>query len=242
MRMRREDVGPRSPHRGAQFRPPPALAAVGAANAVRDEQLGRIFRNMRLAMKVPRETIARRLAIRLSTLDDLEAGAVAALPHWKETVRIVRTYCELLRLDPQPILWRIQNLQQAASSRPAAAVAPLPTRATNGSGGTALPPAAAVHRGEPAPGRRVSRGRRRARAFFALSAPIALAGVVIYLAQTAPQPLYRVVMWFPAPIQVAARAGVDSLVLLMAPRRDGLRWIEVADPRSRKADKLQTGR
>jgi len=29
-------------------------------------------------------------------------------------------------------------------------------------------------------------------------------------------------------------------VLITAPRRDGLRWIEVGDPRLRKADKLDT--
>jgi hypothetical protein len=36
------------------------------------------------------------------------------------------------------------------------------------------------------------------------------------------------------------RAGLDYVVLLMAPRRDGLKWIEVGDPRLRKADKLPT--
>ena len=52
-------------------------------------------------MNVSRETIARRLATRAATIDDFEAGAVTALPHWKETERIVRGYCELLRLDPR---------------------------------------------------------------------------------------------------------------------------------------------
>jgi hypothetical protein len=30
-------------------------------------------------------------------------------------------------------------------------------------------------------------------------------------------------------------------VLLTAARRDGLRWVEVGDPRLRKADRLQAG-
>ena len=38
----------------------------------------------------------------------------------------------------------------------------------------------------------------------------------------------------------AARAGMDNLVLFSAPRRDGLRWIDVGDPQLRKVDKLQT--
>src|SRR5690242_8161371 len=91
--------------------PPRAHLGVDAGDqsAWRDEQLGQIFRNMRLAMKVPRETIARRLAVSTACVDTFEAGAVAALPHAKETDRIVRGYCELLRLDPEPILWRIRD-------------------------------------------------------------------------------------------------------------------------------------
>ena len=44
----------------------------------------------------------------------------------------------------------------------------------------------------------------------------------------------------PGPAEAAVRAGVDYVVLLAAPRREGLRWIEMGDPRLRKADKLQT--
>ena len=85
------------------------VSAVSEPLPGRDEQLGQIFINMRRAMNVSRETIARRLATHAQTIDDFEAGAVTALPHWKETERIVRGYCELLRLDPQPILWRIRS-------------------------------------------------------------------------------------------------------------------------------------
>src|SRR5262245_37372340 len=87
----------------------PIPAGVASAPADRDVQLGRIFHSMRVSMKVSRETIARRLAIPVATIDTFEAGAVAAFPHWRETERIVRTYCELLRLDPEPILWRIRS-------------------------------------------------------------------------------------------------------------------------------------
>ena len=71
----------------------------GEPSAGRDEQVGQMFRNMRAAMGVSRETIARRLATSPSTIDNFEAGAISALPHWKETARIVRSYCELLRMD-----------------------------------------------------------------------------------------------------------------------------------------------
>ena len=52
--------------------------AMGEPPAGRDEQIGQMFRNMRSAMGVSRETIARRLATSPSTIDNFEAGAIAA--------------------------------------------------------------------------------------------------------------------------------------------------------------------
>src|SRR5262249_37437616 len=92
------------------------LDGLGDPPSERDEQLARIFSNLRRSMKASRELIARRLAIAVSTVDTLEAGAVAAFPHWRETERIVRSYCELLRLDPHPMLWRIRGQLQALAS------------------------------------------------------------------------------------------------------------------------------
>jgi hypothetical protein len=40
----------------------------------------------------------------------------------------------------------------------------------------------------------------------------------------------------------AVRYGYEFVLVQMAPQRDGLRWIEVADPRSRRGDKLQIAR
>ena len=111
MRMRQSPATAPNVGKGRLTQPPPAH--VGEPAAVRDDQIGLIFRNMRLAMKVPRETIARRLATSAATIDNLEAGAIAALPHWKETSRIIRAYCELLRMDCEPILWRMRELLQA---------------------------------------------------------------------------------------------------------------------------------
>src|SRR5262245_6401614 len=86
-----------------------------------DPQIGHIFRNMRAAMRLSRENIAQRLATTVTVIEDLENGAVGALPHWPEAVRIVRAYCELLRLDPEPLLWRIQQLLRHGSEEKAAA-------------------------------------------------------------------------------------------------------------------------
>jgi hypothetical protein len=215
------------------------------ASGWQDAQLGQIFRNMRLAMKVSRETIARRLATSTVCVDNFEAGAVAALPHAKETDRIVRGYCELLRLDPEPILWRIRSRMLALAEQVHAPV-PMPL------------PAAIVPTTAPRSGRRPqplarrrrtsserspqSGHRRRTRALFALSAPVALLAALVYVAHAAPRPVYRAIALLPGPAGHGVRAVFDYVVLLTAPRREGLRWIEVGDPRLRKADKLVTPR
>jgi len=216
--------------------------------AGRDEQIALIFRNMRLAMKVPRETIARRLATSAECVDNFEAGAVSALPHAKETDRIVRGYCELLRLDPEPILWRIRShLDALADAARAAAAMPLPSANAPTSSVRSVRQASGAKTGgrcrsEGSTNRSPSPFRRRTRALFALSAPIALLAALVYVAHAAPRPVYRFIALLPDPAGPAVRATLDYLVLLTAPRREGLWWIEVSDPRLRKADKLKTTR
>jgi hypothetical protein len=243
--MRQDPGGEPDAGNGGGFPPRVYAGANGSdASAWRDEQLGLIFRNMRLTMKVSRETIARRLATNPSSIDSFEAGAVSALPHGKETDRIVRGYCELLRVDPEPILWRIRSHMQALASQPRADVPTPPRPAPVSTAGRAAPRSQAAVKTERTKSERKQarspRRRRRARALFALSAPVALVAAVVYLAHAAPQPVYRAIALLPGPAEHAVRAGLDYLVLLTAPRREGLRWIEVGDPRLRKADKLQT--
>ena len=206
------------------------------AAALRDEQLGKIFRNMRLTLKVSRETIARRLATSTACIDSFEAGAVGALPHGKETERIVRGYCELLRVDAEPILWRISSVLEALSSQSARTARP---SRTNGRGRSQVRSVSAP-RSEPSAGP-PPRRRRRKRALLVVSAPVALLAGLVYLAHAAPQPLYRAVALLPKPLDGYARTCLDYVALLTATRREGLYWIEVSDPRLRKADRLQSG-
>jgi transcriptional regulator with XRE-family HTH domain len=226
-----------SPYVGHNGRMPPHayVGTMGEPPVGRDEQIGQAFRNMRSAMKVSRETIARRLATSLSTIDNFEAGAIAALPHWKETARIVRGYCELLRMDPEPILWRVREQLQALGSQ--ASPPPPPPRVLRPKERTAGSPDVAEAEPEST---RPSRRRRRARTLFAFSSPLAFLLGVAILAQLMPGLVYRAVGLLPGVIESPARAGMDYVMLLTATRREGLKWIEVGDPRLRKADKLQT--
>ena len=160
-------------------------------------------------------------------IEDLELGAVSALPPWPETVRIVRGYCELLRLDPEPLLWRIQQLLRGDDTQPSTRPAGPP------------PPMLRKERARaPAP-RRVSRGRGIRKLLF-LSLPPILAGGLLYLASSVPAPFYRTLALLPPSLAELARAGLDALVLYSAPRENGLRWIDIGDPGLRKVDKLPT--
>jgi transcriptional regulator with XRE-family HTH domain len=227
----------RSPRPRGPAPAPPVRATFGAPEPPvlsRDAQIGHIFRNMRAAMRLPREAIARRLATTPGTIEDLENGAVASLPHWRETVRIVRSYCEILRLDPEPLLWRIHTQLQATNAQQADPS----TRSNETRPG---PPPALLRKDEPKArpsGER--RGRRRARTMFAVSAPLVLAAAAFYFAQAAPAPIYRTIAMLPGPLASGARSVMDGILLFSAPRREGLRWIDVGDPKLRKVDKLQT--
>jgi helix-turn-helix protein len=239
MRMRQAPGGRPDVADGGRFPPRIYVGANGETAAGRDDQLGQIFRDMRLRMKVSRETIARRLATNTATIDNFEAGAVSVLPHGKETDRIVRGYCELLRVDPEPILWRIRDHMQAIASQARSAVPPRPLRQTTAGRRTAprsRPTAKSARVKVRSPRRRL-----RAGTLFALSTPVALIAAMVYLAHAAPKPMYHAVALLPEPVRTTLRAGLDYLVLVTAPRREGLRWIEVNDPQLRKADKLQTG-
>jgi hypothetical protein len=193
----------------------------------RDPQIAHIFRNMRAAMRLPREAIARRLATTQAVIEDLENGAVASLPHWPETVRIVRSYCELLGLDPQPLLWRFQQLLRAAGG---AVGEDVPTR-------PAGPPPMALRKPpprEPLPRRGSGVGKLL---LFAMP-PIVMTAAAS-LAIWAPGPTYKAISRLPHSVAGPARAGMDIFVLYSAPRREGLRWIDIGDPRLRKVDKQQ---
>lgn len=234
MRMRQTALSVSSVgHAGLMMRP----AEIPRAS----DDIGHIFRSMRSAMNVSRETIARRLATSPSIIDGFETGALRALPHWKETSRIIRGYCEMLRIDPEPLLWRMREQLSAPSAppRPMVAAPPAPRPQTVPWPGAGAPAAAAPmsrsRREKP-----TAPPRRRTGRLFAASAPIALLLGAAILTQVAPGPIYRAVGLLPRMIEWPARALLDRIVLLSAPTREGLKWIEVGDPRLRKADKLHT--
>jgi hypothetical protein len=233
--MKNGFVGERDVRLAGPMFAPVAGSASGEPSGGRDEQVGKIFRNMRSALKVSRDALARRLATSAAVIDSFEAGAISALPHWKETERIVRSYCDLLRFDPEPVLWRLRSqFQTAANYARSTPQPPPPPRLGGPRHGSRTEGSMAAVPG----GARPARRRRRARTLFVLSTPIVFAAGLVYLGQSASRPVYQAIALLPLPIAGPVRAGFDYLVGLTTPSRDGLTWIEVSDPRSRKTDKL----
>ena len=52
--------------------------------------------------------------------------------------------------------------------------------------------------------------------------------------------MYTLANAMPTALQTPMLASANFLMMRVAPSRDGLRWIDVDDPRVRKADKLRS--
>ena len=218
-----------------------------------DERLAAIFKDMRRGLNIPIDKLARALKTTPHVIQQFETGQVHAFPPWPETVRIVTELGKLYRVDTRPILNRIRDqvgpagLEQVPIAPQASTISPKEVAASLDSRHPlvramsrrrrkrgASPPA------DPAVHRRVKRRTRRAaRTLFALSAPIALLAALIWLAQAEPSLIMRAVSALPGPIAQAVRPAANALIVHLAPWRDGMRWIEVGDPRLRKSDKLR---
>jgi len=220
-----------------------------------DENLGSLIGDMRLALGMTPGELALRLGTTVDTIMTLEQGRLRALPHWEETQRVITGLCALHRVDPRPLLQRIyeQTSPTHHGAPPERSLGALLRASERTSGRTMAPRTAAP---QPASRRRATpkpapapaskkrwkvrtRGRGRGRALMAVAGPMVLIASAVWTVQAQPRGLREAISVLPASISQPMLSGLDTLSARLAPRRDGLRWIEVADPSSRKADKLQ---
>ena len=73
------------------------------------------------------------------------------------------------------------------------------------------------------------------RVLFAVTVPVAL---IVLMTQTSV--LEAAVAKLPPSVARMVRGAQNYVIVQFAPVRDGLRWIDVPDPRTRRSDKLQT--
>jgi hypothetical protein len=215
-----------------------------------DERLASIFQNMRRGLNIPVDKLALALKTTPHVIQLLEAGQVRAFPPWPETVRLVTELGRLYRVDTRPILNRIRDqvgpvgLEQVPEPRDTTISATAVAAKLDGR----HPLVRAMSRGrrqkgaslDPEVQRRAKRRKRRtAKTLFTLSAPIALLGALVWLAQAQPWLIMQAVSVLPEPVAKVVRPAANALIVHLAPWRDGMRWIEVGDPRLRKTDKLR---
>lgn len=230
--VRQQGAGASAPRR-ARGAPPTAQL---------EAEVGRFFQDLRRTFGFSQAQAAQRLATRVEIIAALEAGDVATLPPWPECCRIVRTYTGFVGLDPRPIVHSLEMLLVIAARTPKPA--PRRTffpklgrqrspahaaRSKNGRNQTLLAVSASL--------KRILRGRegRAGRALFAIAVPVAL---VVLVTQTSV--LEAAVAKLPPSVARIVRGAHDYVIVQLAPIRDGMRWIDVSDPRTRRSDKLRT--
>ncbi len=241
--------------RGSAGRTAPVqIMALSERTSGLDESLGSLIGDMRLALGMTPGELALRLGTTVDLIMTLEQGRLRALPHWEETQRIIAGLCSLHRVDPRPILQRIyeQTSPTHLGAPPERAPSALHRTADRTGGRTKVPAATA----EPTPRRGAAKTagrspaskkqwrapqRGRGRALMAVAGPMVLIAAAVWTVQAQPRALRDVIAVLPASISKPVLGGLDALAVSLSPRRDGLRWIEVADPSSRKADKLPVG-
>jgi hypothetical protein len=211
--------------------------APGPAAAIAYE-VARFFQDLRRAFRISQAEAAQRLATRGEIVAALEAGQIGGLPPWPETCRIVRTYAGFAGLDPRPVLNSMEMLFAMAPRAPVSARQNLLPR--HGRQGARL--LAAFGTGRKA-AFNATRGvmvmqERNGRAGLALFTTTVFVALVVLVTQTSV--LEAAVSQLPPSVARIMRGAHDYVIVRLAPVRDGLRWIDVSDPRTRRSDKLQT--
>lgn len=216
------------------------------AAGFKDQRLAEIFRNMRRVLNVSADALARELRTSRVVIAALEAGAVYALPPWGETHRIVVTYAQRAGVDARPILARLEGyLIYNVTGESGGASPKLPVRSvTRAAADRQQRPSRAQSDSAQSPLKRPQgarkRRRRRAVKLVVWSLLLAAVGGMIVAARLKPDLLLETARRLPPQVATTAITSAELLVFRAAPRQDGLSWVDMADPRVRKADKLRS--
>jgi hypothetical protein len=73
------------------------------AEAAREEA-AKFFYDLRRGLRLARVAVANRIGTEATVIEALETGALDRLPPWPHTVRVVTAYTQLAHLDPRPVL------------------------------------------------------------------------------------------------------------------------------------------
>ena len=231
----RRGVGADFPHHSEHRSVSGAHPAVASAHASAQSRINisRLFLDLRAALRVTPHQIAAHLMVQPDTIGALETGHFELLPPWAETTRIVMTYTAMAGIDGRPVLAALAGVFQVSAE---AAKAPrlkpsqrLKVRRLRQAGsalasGARRLPAGALNQVR----------QRPERAFYAVSLPL---GILLLILNTSV--LHAAISHVPRPVARMAQDVRQFFQEQFAPVREGLRWIEVDDPRRRRGDKLR---
>ncbi len=237
------------------------LLAIDDRSSGIDLVLAQIFVSMRESIGWRPEEVAQSIGTSPDVIGHLEAGRIRSLPAWEETVRLIGAYGQLVRIDVRPILDRLyqQSPAQPVLARVTPAVGmdvpsqPLLARAGDPNyqqlpkilsrlapAQPASAPPTAVRKSHTrgmtkAPAAKPRRLRTLRMAVVTVAAALIVGGTLLTMLPTA---LYASVDHLPPGIAKSFRSGLDRIALSLTPIRNGMKWIEVSDPRTRKSDRL----
>lgn len=186
------------------------------AEAARVEA-AQFFFDLRRGLRLARGAIANRIGTTPDIIEALETGDLGRLPAWPETMRVVSTYTQLVNMDPRPVLHAL-HFSLARHQRQLASEGWMrrAIRAFSHAAGASDD----------------VRGRRSQTLKWAagFSVPAVLAGSLMLTsglqASQLPRPL-------------ASMFGFEQSTRSDSIRRlEGMVWIDAADPRQRRGDKL----
>lgn len=207
-------------------------------------QTASFFIKLRQYLGLTREQAAALLKTSPSVIAALETGHFADLPPWPHTRRIVWDYAALAGIDPAPALHCLELCLETVSHiiQPARQ-SHLPYAAQQSQIATlAQQPNEDDDAGEDDEPRRPSLIQRLGfwmpRAWLTLR----IAAVMLVLAFaglfTQGWMLQAAMSKLPSPLGSLIREARDAILMRTSAKFEGMTWIDVSDPRSRKADKL----
>lgn len=209
---------------------------------------------MRLALPMTPGELALRVGSSAEIVTTLEQGRLRALQNWEETQRVVCGLCALHHVDPRPILNRIVEQTSPTSLGAPPARGPGALQRTGGRSvddavsGDSVRPRQSRPAVTPKPAKKARKPWRAptlthgpGRVLMAVAGPMVMVAAAAWVIQAQPRALRTAIEVLPHSIAHPMLSGLDAMAARLSRRQDGLRWIEVTDPASRKADKLEVG-
>ncbi len=192
---------------------PDALEARRAEAAC--QEAAKFFCDLRRGLRLARVAVANRIGTEAAVIEALEIGALDRLPAWPQTVRVVTEYTRLVGLDPRPVLHALHG----------AVIQHQKQLAKEGWAKRLLRKSAVLRR-------TLNEARQSRLQVLTWGAGIAVPTVLVASLMLTTG-LQASQLRLPSMLGLEATERAESIK-----RLEGLVWIDAADPRQRRADKL----